>query len=181
MTTENINSITDVQSDVLVIDLFAAMSSIDTSQEAGLVLRDLMSNQEIANMARRLRIAVMLVCGCSYDEIGNSIGAAPATIAKVSRWLDVRGNGYRLVISRMGDAAKIMEIVRSDQPAGDPDARLKITRVKHEKYAECFWPVEVVGAIIKGVGSGSQKKKERCVKTSALRSAEVKHEEDNGS
>jgi TrpR-related protein YerC/YecD len=165
--------------DAIVVDLFLGMTAVDNSDEAELVLRDLMSEQEIRNMARRLRIAVMLVCGCSYAEINRSIGSAPATIASVNRWLDCRGDGYRLIIERLGDAAEIKRIVRSSLGDGRAEYRQRNTKSRHGKYAEWFWPAEVIQAVVHGLKSGADKNGESLAPTSALRSAEVRGEEVN--
>jgi TrpR-related protein YerC/YecD len=129
--------------DALLIDFFAAMSSIENAGEAKLFLSDLLSNVEIRMLARRLRIAIYLVSGFSYSQIRKDLGASPGTIRKVSQWLERQGLGYTLVIQRMaeiGGLAKPEKLLNTETP-NNPHG-------KPSRNALYFWPTALVNSII---------------------------------
>ena len=53
-----------------------------------------MSETEAVMLARRILIATRLLEGDRYDAICADLGASPATVASVHRWLQ-RGRGYQ--------------------------------------------------------------------------------------
>lgn len=85
----------------IFFDLINAFSSSKTLTEAAELLQDLMTANEITNLAVRLRIAKLLLSEKTYNEIHDETKASSATITKVGLWLQERGNGLRRVIERL--------------------------------------------------------------------------------
>lgn len=77
-----------------------ALSSLKNAKEAARFLTDLISPQEAEMLAKRLKIAALLVNGKKYDEIRRELKVSHATIARVNVWLNLSGDGFRTVIKR---------------------------------------------------------------------------------
>lgn len=81
--------------------LLEAILSLKTLDETERFIRDLMTEGEIEEFAKRLRAAEMLNANTSYTEIRKATGLSSTTIARVSKWLQGKLGGYRLVIERL--------------------------------------------------------------------------------
>jgi len=148
-----------VNPDAILIDLFSAFSRIDNNLEAQMFLIDLLSPRELSYLARRLRIAILLAYGYSYSIIMASTGASSQTIASVSRWLEFRGEGYQLVIKKLGDIGHVSRIIMDTaEPDILPSEGISKNRSKpNAPYSECYWPTEVINAISHGITSAKRK------------------------
>ena len=81
--------------------LVEAILSLESREEAESFLRDLLTEGEIEEFAKRLQTASMLTDNAPYAEIQKKTGFSTTTIARVSKWLQKGGGGYRTVISRL--------------------------------------------------------------------------------
>lgn len=84
----------------LMIYFCQALSSLKNTKEAAKFLTDLLSAQEAEMLAKRLKIAKRLAEGKKYDEIRQELKTGLATIARVNTWLNLSGEGFRMVIQR---------------------------------------------------------------------------------
>lgn len=81
--------------------LLKAILSLKSSDEAGRFLRDLLTQEEIEEFARRFQAAEMLAETVPYSIIEKKTGLSSTTVARVSKWLNGKEGGYRRVISRL--------------------------------------------------------------------------------
>jgi TrpR-related protein YerC/YecD len=81
--------------------LLKAILSLKTSNEAGRFLRDLLTKEEIEEFARRFEAAELLSNSVPYSAIEKKTGLSSTTVARVSKWLNGTGGGYRTVIARL--------------------------------------------------------------------------------
>ena len=81
--------------------LVQAILTLETSDEAERFLRDLMTEGEIDEFSRRLKTAEMLSKNISYSEIEKETGFSSTTVARVSKWLNSEGNGYKTIIEKL--------------------------------------------------------------------------------
>ncbi len=81
--------------------LIAALLSLRTPDEMKLFLRDLMTETEIQEFGKRLKAATMLTDKISYTQIQKITGLSATTVARVSKWLQGAGGGYRLIFNRL--------------------------------------------------------------------------------
>ncbi len=88
----------------LMIYFCQALSSLKNTKEAAKFLTDLLSAQEAEMLAKRLKIAKRLAEGKKYDEIRKELKTGLATIARVNVWLNLSGEGFRMVIQRTPEA-----------------------------------------------------------------------------
>lgn len=82
-------------------DLCRAFLCLRSPSEVKRFLRDLMTEEEIAECARRWEAAQLLEKGESYETIQKTTKLSSTTVARISRWLRQGMDGYRLVINRL--------------------------------------------------------------------------------
>lgn len=81
--------------------LVEAILALKTEDEAACFLRDLMTEGEIAEFAKRLKAAEMLADNISYALIEKETGLSSTTVARVSKWLNNGEGGYKKIINRI--------------------------------------------------------------------------------
>ncbi len=81
--------------------LIQAILAIQTGDEARNFLRDLMTEKEIDEFAKRLKAAEMLTEKVPYLIIEKQTGLSSATIARVAKWLNGPDGGYKTIIDRL--------------------------------------------------------------------------------
>lgn len=83
-------------------DLFRAILALRTVPEAQRFFRDLLTEEEILEFAKRWQAAQMLDQRIPYSKIVKTTGLSSTTVARVSRWLNRGMNGYTLMLKRLG-------------------------------------------------------------------------------
>lgn len=96
----------------LFINLARAIASVSSPTEAAALIKDILTEAEIAMLAKRLAIAELLVGGVTYQEISGHLKVGYATIARVAEWLNRSGEGYRLALQRMKPAQERDQMMR---------------------------------------------------------------------
>lgn len=81
--------------------LIQAIMALKTEDEAGRFLRDLMTEKEIKEFAKRLKAAEMLTEKIPYSIIEKETGLSSTTVARVAKWLNGKGDGYKTIINRL--------------------------------------------------------------------------------
>ena len=81
--------------------LIESILAIETDDEARRFLRDLMTEKEIEEFAKRLKAAEMLTKKIPYSVIENENGLSSTTVALVAKWMNGKGGGYRAIISKL--------------------------------------------------------------------------------
>jgi TrpR-related protein YerC/YecD len=81
-------------------ELFEAVLSLETAEEAERFFRDLCTIAELEAMAHRWQAARLVDEGLPYHEVSRRTGASTTTVTRVAHWLRHGEGGYRLVIDR---------------------------------------------------------------------------------
>lgn len=81
-------------------DLFDAILSLRTQDEAARFFRDLCTIQELEALSHRWHAAQLLDQGLPYLEVAARTGASTTTVTRVAQWLRRGADGYRLVLDR---------------------------------------------------------------------------------
>jgi TrpR-related protein YerC/YecD len=81
--------------------LCRALLKLRTLEDARLLLQDLCTPAELADMAGRWKVARLLDQGIPYRRIQELTGVSTATITRVARSLQF-GSGYRAALNRAG-------------------------------------------------------------------------------
>ena len=86
-----------------ITDLYDALLSLKTRDEAYNFLKDLLTPQEEHAMQERWKVCQLLHSGeFSYRDIHNITGASLATIGRVARFLKTENyQGYKTILNRI--------------------------------------------------------------------------------
>ena len=85
----------------LTFDLINAFRIVKSPIETAFLIQDLLTANEIRNLAVRLRIAKLLLAGDTQRDISKSLHCSLATVSKVSAWINRGGEGLKNVISKL--------------------------------------------------------------------------------
>ncbi|MCC6323221.1 DNA-binding transcriptional regulator [Candidatus Nomurabacteria bacterium] len=85
--------------------LLNAVLALESKDETRRFLRDLMTEGEIEEFAKRLEAARLLSTDTQYSAIIESTGLSSTTIARISKWLKGSLGGYRLILSRISNSS----------------------------------------------------------------------------
>lgn len=117
----------------LIMDFCEAISSLSRIEEAMLFIRDLLSKQEVRMLAKRLKIAKLLIADEKYEDIAKDLKTSMGTIARINTWLAQSGEGFRTAIEKSGDFKAV------DKP--------RFSGIKR-KYPMYYWPEILLKEII---------------------------------
>lgn len=139
------------QTQEIIIDFCQAIASTKSSTEAAQLLTDLLGKQELEMLARRLKVAELLLEEYTYDQIRKALKISQATIARVQAWLQTSGDGYRLIIERTKGS-------KQSRYNNEKPFKLSGMKKKHPLY---YWPQILLEYWIK---NSSKKDKEQMQK-----------------
>ena len=145
--THRLEKLSKEEQEGLILDLVNAIVGARDLKDAALFLQDLLTKSEMKTLAKRLRIAKLLIQGMGYREIEKNLHVSHGTIAKIAAWLSERGEGFRKIIGnlpRQSNAAKWEELSELDN--------------FKRRYSLYFWPELLLQEVIK---SANQRQKER--------------------
>lgn len=83
-------------------DLYEAVLTLRTPEEARAFFRDLCTPGEIEAMADRWAVVECLERGLPYREIHRLTGVSVTTVGRVARYLAAGHGGYALAAARLG-------------------------------------------------------------------------------
>jgi TrpR-related protein YerC/YecD len=135
----------DQQQD-LFINFAKALAAIKSPVEAANFIKDLLSEGEVVMLARRLQIAQLLLADLTYDDIKREMKVSNTTIARVHTWLNLYGEGYRVIAGRI-----------KERPNKTDDGPLSWNKVK-KKYPMYYWPELVLDEIIRNANVKQRRK-----------------------
>ena len=81
--------------------MFAAILTLESSEDAERFFRDLCTRREIEELSRRWAVVRLLDEGLSYREIHDRTGVSTATITRINDWLQHGAGGYRMMLDRL--------------------------------------------------------------------------------
>ncbi len=86
----------------LLVDTLRKLKSPDLSN----FIDDLLTEEEILDLAQRLKIAKLILEGKSYDEISEKVKTSTATVSKIGQVLKYGKGGLEKVLKAKGGGAK---------------------------------------------------------------------------
>lgn len=134
----------------LILGLCRALCVLNSPKEVAEALTDLLTAKEIETIAKRLEIAEYLVKGADYDSIRRDLKVGYSTIARINTWLNLSGEGFKLMFSRRKKAPQGI----SDEERYDPLSWHNIKR----RYSLYFWPQLLLEELVK---NADHKEKEK--------------------
>lgn len=129
--------------------LCVAISEIKNAEEAAEFLRDLLSFQEAEMIAKRLKVAELLLDELTYEEVQRKLKVSPGTIARVQEWLNISGEGYQKAVKRIKS-----KDIKTEIPHYDPENWTSMKR----RFPMYYWPQIVLENIIKESNARQRKK-----------------------
>lgn len=126
----------------LLMDLCDSISSVKNSKEAAKFLKDLLSPQEAEMLAKRIKIAELLLASWSYKRIIEYLKVGEGTVARISEWLQLTGDGYRMITSRLKEK-------RKERPKKDANIPTEGLAALERKFPARFWPKLLIEGIVK--------------------------------
>jgi len=149
---QRIQKLSKGEQEELLIELCEAVSSIRNSTEAAKFITDLLSRSEVEMIAKRLKIAKLLLEGKTYEEIRNSLKVSGGTIGRVNLWLKISGEGYRMIVTRTRK--------KEEKPLLGYEWSSWLKAHKR-KYSQYYWPWLLWEEVMR---NASRRKKEAIIK-----------------
>lgn len=86
--------------DALIEALYQKIVQLKSVEECQRFFDDLCTISEIQSMSQRYKVAEMLDANETYASIEHVTGASTATISRISKSLNGKAGGYRLMLNR---------------------------------------------------------------------------------
>lgn len=103
------DKLTPQEQEDLIFDLINAFALMRNPVDTALLMQDLLTENEVRNLAKRLRIAKLILTGSSVEEIVKELHCSRATVVKVRMWLNNAGEGLKKVIQRLPERKKVYQ------------------------------------------------------------------------
>ncbi len=94
----------------LILSLCQAINACNNLDDAARLIEDLLSEDEALKLAKRLKIAQLLVKRYTYAEIREILKVSENTIARVNVWLKHSGQGYKRAVSKIKPLEKPIQV-----------------------------------------------------------------------
>lgn len=169
MKTKGSSNLTAKQRKEIVLNLCRAMTTLRSSQEMADALSDLLTPKEIETIAKRLQIAEFLVKGEGYDVIRKSLNVGYSTIARINTWLNVSGEGFRMMLTRKKQSPKIVP----ESERYDPMSWYNIKR----RYSLNFWPQLLLDELVRNADTAEKKKIEAALEKISMKASRLSKQE----
>lgn len=133
--------------------LCLAIAETKKPQDAARFMRDLLSLQEAEMIAKRLKIAQMLLNDKTYDEIRQEVKASYGTIARIQEWLKISGDGFREVLAK----------TRDREIKGEKICPTIDMNTMKKRFPMYYWPQIVLENIVKNADYKNREKLKKVV------------------
>ncbi len=80
---------------------FSAILSLKNIEECDKFFEDIFTAKELIDIPQRLEVAMLLLKGKTYQEVGEVSGASNSTITRVSRCIQYGRGGYKQIEERV--------------------------------------------------------------------------------
>ncbi|MCL6096937.1 MAG: YerC/YecD family TrpR-related protein [Patescibacteria group bacterium] len=80
--------------------LTATLRKIKSSKDLSAFLEDLLTEEEILDLAQRIKIAKLILEGKTYDEIAEKIQTSTSTVSKIGQTIKYGKDGLQKVLSK---------------------------------------------------------------------------------
>ena len=108
----------------LLDEFYSLITLLESKEEVKNFFKELLSTSEAVMLARRIKIAQMLLAGLSYEEIREKLKTGFTTISSVQRWIDSGWGGYFKALENVGKKLMVREAEQAKKD-NDPLGNLK--------------------------------------------------------
>lgn len=140
----------------VLLELCYALAMVKSLSDVAKLLGDLLSEQEIQMIAKRLQIAKLLLNDKTYVEICDEIKVSQGTVARVNLWLQQAGEGFRMIMKK-GLGKKNTKIPAWKPPATAGQGWDSWAHIKR-RYPLYFWPQLLIEEIIRTANNRQRKR-----------------------
>lgn len=132
----------------MIGEFYDMINSLKNREEVRLFIKSLLTADEIANLMRRIEIAVLLSSGFKYDEIIEIMGVGRDKISNVHKNLLQDDSGYKIIVKRLIENRKsrLRKIKKSQKESLSPLSAIK------RKYPGHFLLVDLLDAAVERLG-----------------------------
>ncbi len=120
--------------------LCVVIAKTNRTEDAAKLLRDLLSFTEAEVIAKRIKIAEMLLSGATYQEVIDRLKVGSGTIFKVQEWLKISGDGYKKAIQK----TKGKELKKVETLNYNPEDWMSMKK----RFPAYYWPEILLENII---------------------------------
>ncbi|MCX6806701.1 MAG: YerC/YecD family TrpR-related protein [Candidatus Berkelbacteria bacterium] len=85
-----------------VREVYKVILALKDMEECEIFFRDILTFEEIEEMARRWQVAKMLAKKIPFKDIERKTKMSSTTIARINYWLHHGTGGYKLLLKRLG-------------------------------------------------------------------------------
>ena len=82
-------------------ELVNAILSLKNEEECINFLNDICTIQELEKMSQRLEAAILLIEGCTYEQVIEKTKISSTTLSRVSRCIRYGDGGYKKIIEKI--------------------------------------------------------------------------------
>lgn len=150
MRTRGSSKLTPSKRKELILNLCRALAVLTSPKEVADAITDLLTPKEIETIAKRLQIAEYLVKGEDYAVIRSELKVGYSTISRVNTWLNLSGEGFKLMITRKKKSPRPL----SEEEIYDPYSWHNIKR----RYSMYFWPWLILEEFTRGADKAEKEK-----------------------
>lgn len=168
--TKGSSKLTSKKRKELILDLCRALVVLESPREAADALTDLLTPKEIETIAKRLQIAEYLVNGMDYNSIREDLKVGYSTIARVNTWLNLSGEGFRIMLSRRSRRKEGPSL----EERYDPYSWHNIKR----RYSLYFWPQLILEEFMKRANKKEREKMQEVFEKMQLKRHEFSSEKN---
>jgi len=147
MSTFHLNDLPKEKRIQMIGEFYDTIDSLKDRNEVRLFFKSLLTADEIANLMRRIEIAVLLSANFKYEEITEILGAGNDKISNVQKCLLQDDSGYKIIIKRLIENRKqrLKRIKKENKGILSPFAIVK------KKYARHFLLPNLLDAAIEKI------------------------------
>lgn len=138
----------------LMWDFSSAIAVLKNPDEIQSFLTDLLTKREVIFLAKRIKIAKLLIKGYNYQDISNILKVSHSTISKINQWLMESGEGFRIVSERVKE--------KPVETSSVIDKSNEFYRFKRSHPA-MFWPQFLIEDIVKNMSKRQKSKFEKTI------------------
>ncbi len=136
----------------LLSDFARALLSLKTEEDAVKFLVDLLTKEEVIKLAKRIKIAQLILEGKEYRVIEQALRVSHGTIAKVAYWLREGGDGFKMVLKNIKKSDG--KLTKSEMF----DSALSEWKRFKRRYPSMFWPSLLIEGILDSAGKEDKDK-----------------------
>lgn len=165
MTTFHLNKLPKEKRIQMIGEFYDIIDSLKDRNEVRFFFKSLLTADEIANLMRRVEIAVLLSGGYTYGKIIELLGVGKEKISNVHKCLLQDDSGYKIIVKRLIENRKkrLKRIKKNDRKAADMSP-LKLIR----KYPSARILPDLLDAVIEKFEDDKDLEKEALLFTPSL-------------